>query len=84
MSSTTNPEPPSELWDREKLAAYLGTGDRFIYRITSERRIRYQKIGGELRFDPADIAAFLKREKAKNDPDPPVPPSPRAGRPRSR
>jgi|JI10StandDraft_1071094.scaffolds.fasta_scaffold3900358_1 excisionase family DNA binding protein len=84
MVSTTNPGPPSELWDIDEVADYFGTGKRFIYRLTSEHRIRYMKIGRALRFDPADVAAFLEREKAQNDPAPASPPAPRAGRPRRR
>jgi excisionase family DNA binding protein len=88
MSATTRTtEAPPELWDIDRLAEYLGTGRRFIYRITEEGRIRYLKPGGRLRFDPADVAEFLEREKAQHDrPSDPAPaaPAPRRGRPRAR
>lgn len=58
MSTTALPE----LWDIDRLAAYLGVGHRFIYRLTSEGRIRYRHVGGRLRFEPSDIEAYLQRE----------------------
>jgi excisionase family DNA binding protein len=84
MVSTADTVAPPELWDIDMVTTYLGTGRRFVYRITQERRIRYLKIGGALRFDPADVAAFVEREKSRNDPAPAGPPAARTGRPRRR
>lgn len=58
--STT--EPP-ELWDEDRLADYLGVGERFIRRICEEGRIRFILIARHRRFDPADIAAYVEAEK---------------------
>lgn len=63
MDTKTATLPPEELWSVEQLAEYLGTGKRFVYRLTSEGRIRFNRIGKSLRFDPADVAEFLEREK---------------------
>jgi excisionase family DNA binding protein len=59
-----------ELWDIDRLAEYLGVGRRFVYRLTEERRIRF-RVGGKLRFDPADVADYLARESQEvtSDPD---------------
>jgi excisionase family DNA binding protein len=87
VSTTTAAVAPPELWDAKQLAAYLGTGLRFIYRITAEGRIRFLKIGNELRFTPEDIAAFIERERSRNDPADPAPRATeprRSGRPRGR
>jgi excisionase family DNA binding protein len=51
-----------ELWDLARLAAYLGTEHRFVYRLTEQHRIRFVRVGGRLRFDPADVAEYLRRE----------------------
>lgn len=52
------------------LAEILGAGTPYIYRLVSERRVPYLKVGHYVRFDPTDIAAWLARAK--------VPPARRA------
>ncbi|MFE3057177.1 excisionase family DNA-binding protein [Nocardia sp. NPDC059239] len=46
--------------DVEGAAAYLGTGVRFIRRLVAERRVRFYKIGGHLRFKLADLDAYAQ------------------------
>lgn len=41
------------------LAARLGVKPRFIYRLVDERRIPFIHVGRYLRFDPADVDAYL-------------------------
>ena len=55
----TTKTPPAELWDAKRLASYLKVPKTFVYRLTSERHVRYHRAGKELRFDPADVAAWL-------------------------
>lgn len=71
---------PDELWDIDELADYLKVGRRYVYRLTSERRIRFHRIGGQLRFDPRDVAAFLANS-AVHPPEPST--ARRRGRPRA-
>jgi excisionase family DNA binding protein len=52
---------PSELWDTEHLAAYLGLTKEGVYNLTETKQIRFYRVGRGLRFDPLDVAAFLKR-----------------------
>ncbi len=40
-------------------AERLGVTPRFIRRLVAERRIPYLKLGRHVRFDPADLDAFL-------------------------
>jgi excisionase family DNA binding protein len=40
-------------------AERLGVSPRFIRRLVAERRIPYLKLGRHVRFDPADLDAFL-------------------------
>ncbi|MGC8513191.1 MAG: excisionase family DNA-binding protein [Acidimicrobiales bacterium] len=35
----------SELWDTERLAGYLGVSKHYVYRLTSEHRIRFVRVG---------------------------------------
>ena len=51
-----------ELWNIDRLAAYLGAPKAFVYRLTREHRIRFLKVGKELRFRPEDVAAYLEAE----------------------
>lgn len=73
-----------ELWDIERLAEVLGCRRSYIYRLTHERRIRYLKIGKELRFDPRDVREFVENEKTQVDRPEHLPAAPsRRGRPRA-
>lgn len=47
------------LLDIEHLANYLGTSRRHIPRLVAERRIPYVKVGRLVRFDPAEVAAWV-------------------------
>lgn len=40
-------------------AERLGVTPRFVRRLVAERRIPYLKLGRHVRFDPADLDAFL-------------------------
>lgn len=42
-----------------QLAERLGVGPRFVYRLVDERRIPFIHVGRYLRFDPADVDAYL-------------------------
>ncbi len=50
----------------DELAAMLRVKPRFIYRLTSEGRIDYYRLGGRLRFRPRDVEAFLLREQVRH------------------
>lgn len=42
-----------------QLAERLGVRPRFVYRLVDERRIPFIHVGRYLRFDPADVEAYL-------------------------
>lgn len=46
--------------DVEGAAVYLGTKVRFIRRLIAERRVRFYKIGGHVRFKLADLEAYAQ------------------------
>jgi len=64
--------PPTELWDVDRLAEFLGKTPRFVYRLTSEKRIRFVKLGRDIRFDPSDVADYVERLKTGADPASPT------------
>jgi excisionase family DNA binding protein len=58
-----NATSPTMLIDIEATAARLGVSVRYVRRLVAERRIPYFKLGHLLRFDPADVEAWLERAK---------------------
>jgi len=70
-----------ELWDIDRLVAYLGTSKHLVYRLTHEHRIGFLRVGKELRFRPEDVAAWLEAQAVDATP---VAPAVRRGRPRNR
>lgn len=60
MAEPSGHEP---LLDLDTVAELLGTTERHMRRLVAERRIPYLKIGGKLRFDPADVRAYRKRQR---------------------
>ena len=73
-----------ELWNIDRLAEYLGASKSFVYRLTREHRIRFLKVGKELRFRPEDVAAYLEAELVPAATSAAEPVRPRRGRPRDR
>ncbi len=71
MSENTVP-----LYTIDQVAARLNASVRTIYRLTADRRIGFFKVGRELRFSDADIAAYLDSVRV------PVREKSKAGRPR--
>jgi excisionase family DNA binding protein len=58
------PIPPAlELMDMPALAKMLGVTHRHVQRLVSERRIPYLKVGRFIRFDPAEVAAWLEERR---------------------
>ncbi|MDA8269185.1 MAG: helix-turn-helix domain-containing protein [Actinomycetota bacterium] len=71
-----------ELWDAERLAGYLGVTKHYVYRLTSEHRIRFVRVGKCLRFRPEDVAVWLDSQAVEVVSVSAV--KARRGRPRSR
>jgi len=47
------------LLDVAEVAARLGATVRFVRRLVAERRIPYVKVGKFVRFDPAEVEAWI-------------------------
>ena len=61
-----DPSPDPLLLDVNEAARRLAVGERYVRRLVTERRLRHYKVGRLLRFDPADVDAFL--ESGRRDP----------------
>lgn len=61
MTSTSTPAPQSELQllDVGEVAVRLSVSPRFVRRLVAERRIPFCKLGKFVRFDAAEIAAWV-------------------------
>jgi excisionase family DNA binding protein len=54
-----NTDTLPQLLTIDQLAERLGVSIRHIRRLIAERRVPYPKVGWFIRFDPAEIAAWL-------------------------
>ena len=59
MTDTSERAERSILIDVEAAAVRLGVSPRFVRRLVSERRLGFFKIGKYIRFDPAELDAWL-------------------------
>ena len=61
MTTTIDPgsELPPRLLDITTLAEHLGVNPRHVRRLVAERRIPFIKWGHLIRFDPAEIRAWI-------------------------
>ena len=62
MKTTTNPIPPMLLTLRQT-AELLGLSERTVWTLQKREGLRSVKIGKSLRFDPADIRAWIDARK---------------------
>ena len=61
--STTTPTDRLPLMDLPAVAERLGVNQRHVRRLVAERRIPFLKWGHLLRFDPAELDAWLDRAR---------------------
>jgi excisionase family DNA binding protein len=59
----TQRQPTTDLIDIPAVAQRLGVQVRHVRRLVHERRIPYIKWGHLIRFDPADIDAWIKQSR---------------------
>lgn len=48
-----------------EVAALMAVGTAYVYRLVSERRIPYLKLGHHVRFDPAELEAWLDQARVE-------------------
>jgi excisionase family DNA binding protein len=49
----------------EEAAARLNMSARYVRRLVAERRIAFHRLGRAVRFDPADLAAFVREGRVE-------------------
>jgi excisionase family DNA binding protein len=49
------------LMDVADAAQYLTVSEHFVRRLIRERRVTFIKVGRHVRFDPADLDAFIEQ-----------------------
>lgn len=62
---TPKDAPNVQLIDINALADRFGVRVRYIRRLVAERRIPYIKLGHLLRFDPAEVDAWVDRARVQ-------------------
>ncbi|PPG83025.1 helix-turn-helix domain-containing protein [Rathayibacter sp. AY1H2] len=60
--------PTTALLTVPEAAAYLNVGVRFIYRLTSERRIRFTKLGSHVRIARSDLDLYIEEHTIQTMP----------------
>ena len=63
------PTTVPELIDIETLAHLLGDSVRHVRRLVAEHRVPYLKVGHFVRFDPAEIVAWLDSARQPERPE---------------
>ena len=61
MSASKLP-PPSRLLDIEAVASWLGISPHTLYKMVSQRRIPYVKVGSRVKFDPLKLEDWIKQQ----------------------
>jgi excisionase family DNA binding protein len=54
---------PTELLTTEEAAKRIKMSPRYLRRAVAERRIAFHRLGRAVRFDPADLAAFVQANR---------------------
>jgi len=65
MSANAASPTPSALLDVNQVAERLCVSPRFVRRLVDERRIPFCKLGKFVRFDPAEIDAWIDARRVQ-------------------
>ena len=63
--ATSSQSEVAQLLITEQAAAFLGISKRTIQELTASRKLAFIKFGRNVRFDPADLAAFTEKNRVK-------------------
>jgi excisionase family DNA binding protein len=63
--ATSSQSEVAQLLNTEQAAACLGISKRTIQELTASRKLAFIKFGRNVRFDPADLAAFADKNRVK-------------------
>ena len=59
----THPPTVEKLLTYEQVAELLGVTPRTVFKLVAEGELRAARLGGSVRFDPADLRAYIDRCK---------------------
>jgi len=60
---TTDQNPAVELLTPDELAKMLKISKTSVYRLITQRKIRFCKVGGSIRFDKKDVISYLQKNQ---------------------
>ena len=60
--SATKSSPANRLLDIEAVASWLGISPHTLYKMVSQRRIPYVKVGSRVKFDPLKLEDWIKQQ----------------------
>jgi len=66
-TGTARLDIPARFLDTPGAAQYLGCGERMVRRLVFERRVAFVRVGRHVRFDVADLDAFLAAGRVEPD-----------------
>ena len=75
--------PDCVLVDMTWVAARLAITPRMVRRLVQNRRIQHYKVGGRIRFDPADVERFIEESRRPTEHEGEEPRHKRAARARA-
>jgi hypothetical protein len=69
MQPTPSQDELEGLWDEKTAARFLGVSVQFLQQDRAKsRRIPYIKLGKAVRYDPADVRAYVAQRKVRSAP----------------
>ena len=60
--SAPKSSPANRLLDIEAVASWLGISPHTLYKMVSQRRIPYVKVGSRVKFDPFKLEDWIKQQ----------------------
>ena len=60
--SAPKSSPANRLLDIEAVASWLGISPHTLYKMVSQRRIPYVKVGSRVKFDPLKLEDWIKQQ----------------------
>ncbi|MCA9469506.1 MAG: helix-turn-helix domain-containing protein [Nitrospira sp.] len=60
--SASKSSPANRLLDIETVASWLGISPHTLYKMVSQRRIPYVKVGSRVKFDPLKLEDWIKQQ----------------------
>ena len=63
-------EKPDQLMTKQQAAFYCNVGERTLNRLMRSGKVKFYRIGGQVRFDKAQLREVLEVDNSEKDHDP--------------